>query len=132
MSASKAVLESSSAMEAATRQLRTLQNLLLSGDIDDRLLRDFRDALNRVRNTAWAVQQYVDQKAVGQDPANVLTILAGERIRAAHQLCRAISSDLRRPDIDFQTGSLVELHEVVQKLNADISAWSTNQCDHYV
>lgn len=132
MSASKAVPKSSSALEAATRQLQTLQNLLLSGDIDDRLLRDFRDALNRVRNTAWAVQQYVGQKAVGQDPANVLTILAGERIRAAHQLCRAISSDLKRPDIDFQTGSLVELHEVVQKLNADISAWSTNQCDHYV
>jgi hypothetical protein len=132
MSASNAVLESSSALEAATRQLQTLQQLLVEGDIDDRLLRDFRAALNRLRNTAWAVQQYVGQKAIGQDAASVLTILAGERIRAAHDLCRAISSDLKRPDIEFQSGSLVELHEVVQKLSTDIAAWSINRRDHYV
>ena len=34
-------------------ELKALQRPLLSGEVDPHVLRDFRDALNRVRNTAW-------------------------------------------------------------------------------
>ena len=125
MPASKAVIRRS--LKDAIKQFRNLQRLLLSGDIDERLLRDFRAALNRVRNTAWGVQQYIGQKDVGQDPASLLTILAGERVRAAYGLCKAISSDLKRPDITFQAGSLVQLQEVVQKLGSEINALMQEQ-----
>ena len=120
MPASRAVIRRS--LKDAIKQFRNLQKLVLSGDIDERLLRDFRAALNRVRNTAWGVQQYIGQQEVGHDPASILTILAGERVRAAYGLCKAISSDLKREDINFQAGSLVELHEVVQKLGSDVGA----------
>jgi hypothetical protein len=119
-STSKAATRSS--LKDAIKRFRALEKLLLSGDIDDRILRDLRAALNRVRNTAWGVQQYVGQKEVGQDPATLLTILAGERVRCAYSLCQAISSDLKRPEIDFQAGNLVELQDVVHTLGADVSA----------
>lgn len=119
MPASKALMKRS--LKDAIKQFRSLQKLLMTGEVDEGLLRDFRAALNRVRNTAWGVQQYIGQKETGQDPASLLTILAGERVRTAYSLCQAISSDLKRTDIEFQAGSLLQLHEVVQKLGSDVS-----------
>ena len=94
-------------LEKAITELRGLQELLLSGDgLDSRILTDFREALNRIRNTAWSAQQYIALKATEQDSANVLSILAGERVRAAYQLCQAIQIDLTSSEVKFQTGHL--------------------------
>lgn len=111
----------SRSLKDAIKHFHSMENLLLSvGDIDDGLLCDFRAAVNRVRNTAWGVQQYVSRKEVGQDPALVLKIIAGDRVRAAYGLCQTISDDLKRSDLDFQAGSLVALQEAAQKLGADV------------
>src|ERR1019366_2283518 len=83
---------------------------------DPDVLADLRDALNRVRNAAWAVQQYVVRKESDQDSNSVLSFLAGERIRVAYQLCQALSDDLTKTDIEFQRGGLVQLHEVTKAL----------------
>ena len=109
-----------SRLEKAIVELQGLHELLLSGDIDPRILADFRDALNRVRNTAWAAQQYVARKETGQDSSSVLSLLAGERIRAAYHLCRAISDDLKRSDVEFQAGTLVQLNEVMKVLTKQL------------
>jgi hypothetical protein len=111
-----------SRLEKAIAELQGLQELLLSGDLDPHVLADFRDAVNRVRNTAWAAQQYVARKECNQDSSSMLSLMAGERIRAAFHLCRSISDDLRRTDIDFQAGSLVHLHEVTKTLTAQLDA----------
>ena len=69
---------------------------------DPDVLADLRDAMHRVRNAAWAVQQYVVRKESDQDSNSVLSFLAGERIRIAYQLCQALSDDLNRSDLEFQ------------------------------
>ena len=109
-----------SRLEKAISELQGLQELLLSGDLEPHVLADFRDALNRVRNSAWAAQQYVARKETDRDSASVLSFLAGERIRAAYHLCRSIGDDLRRPDIEFQAGSLVHLREVTKALTEQL------------
>jgi len=43
-------------------------------------------------------------------------LLAGERVRVTYQLCQAIRDDLNRTDIDFQAGSLLQLHEAMKAL----------------
>ena len=101
----------------AITELRGLQKLLLSGEgLDPRILTDFRDALNHVRNTAWSAQQYIASQATDQDPASVLCVLAGERVRVAYQLCHAIQSDLKSTDIKFQTGQLIQLYSATTAL----------------
>jgi hypothetical protein len=45
-----------------------LQEVLSSGEVDPRLLSDFRDALHRVRNTAWAAQKYVAARMFDEGP----------------------------------------------------------------
>ena len=111
-------------LQSATSELHEVETLLASADLDARILSDFRDAVNRVRTTAWATQQYAETKDTERDPSKVLSMLAGERVRAAYQLCRAIGEDLGRPDLRFQPGQLLQLRaaaqDLLQRLNAVI------------
>ena len=102
-------------LESAIRDLRALQQVLLSGDLDAGILADFRDALNRIRNTAWAAQQLVAAQVSEQGSASVASLLASERIRSTYQLCRAIGDDLGS-DIQLRRGQLTELHLAVTQL----------------
>src|SRR5208282_1541813 len=78
-----------SQLEKGISELQGLHKLLLASHVDPDVLADFRDALNRVRNTAWAAQQYVIRKESDHDSTSVLSLLAGERVRAAYHLCQA-------------------------------------------
>jgi hypothetical protein len=80
-----------SRLEKAISELQGLHELLHSGELDPQILADFRDALNRVRNTAWAAQQYANRKASDQDSTDILSFLARERIRGTYHLCRAVN-----------------------------------------
>ena len=109
-----------SRLEKAISELEGLKELLLSGNLDPRILTGFRDALNRVRTAAWAAQQYVARKELEGDSTSVLAFLAGDRVRAAYHLCRAISEDLKRPDIAVPAGSLIQLLEVMSTLTEQL------------
>ena len=115
--ASPQVVTVSGRLKSAVEELRRVDRLLLGGDLDPRILTDFRDALNRVRNTAWSAQQYLTRKDDQQDSNSVLSLLAGERIRATYQLCQALLSDLDSPDVRFQHGQLAELQTAIKKLS---------------
>lgn len=104
-------------LQHVTNELREIHGLLTSSEAaDPRILTDFRDALNRVRNTAWAVEQYANSKVSETDPKAVLSVLAGERVRVTFQLCKLVQGDLANPDIRFQVGQLMELREAIQEL----------------
>lgn len=118
--ASPQIVTVSGRLKSAVEELRRVDGLLLGGDLDPRILTDFRDALNRVRNTAWSAQQYLTLKDNQQDSNSVLSLLAGERIRAMYQLCQALVSDLDSPDVRFQTGQLAELHSAIKKLTESL------------
>jgi hypothetical protein len=120
-SESTAGSDASSTLEQAIVELQRLHEILLAGDLEPRVLADFQDALNRVRTAAWAAQQYMSCKETEQDSGSVLSFLVGARIRATYQLCQAISDDLKRTDIDFQAGSLVQLYEVITALTEQLS-----------
>ena len=103
-------------------ELQNLHKMLLSSEVDPDVLSDFRDALNRVRNTAWAAQQYVIEKEKDQDSTSIYSLLAGARVRAAYQLGQALTDDLKRNDIKFQRGSLAELQEVTKALTDQLKS----------
>jgi hypothetical protein len=107
---------SSKRLESAIGDLQALKKVLLSGDLDAEILGDFRDALNHIRNTAWAAQQLVASQLFEERPASVAPLLASERIRTAYQLCRAIENDLDGVDLHLQKGQLSELYLAVTQL----------------
>jgi hypothetical protein len=89
--------DASERLKAAIEELRGIQSLLVAGELDPRILTDFRDAVNRVRNTAWAAYQYAESKITGKDSRSIMSLVASERIRAAYQLCQAIQADWKPP-----------------------------------
>jgi hypothetical protein len=113
--------EPSQKLQGLNDELRLLEALLTAGvQFDPRILSEFRETMNRVRTTAWAMQQYIEITANDRDPKKVLTLLAGERVRAAFQMCEAIRADLKNDQVTFQKGQLLELNEAVQALAKEL------------
>jgi hypothetical protein len=108
-------------LQQVTVELRRIQDLLISeSEVDGRILTDFRDAVNRIRNTAWAIQQYAESKTTEKDPQTVLSVLAGERVRVAYQLCKLVQEDLNNTEIQFQKGHLLRLHAAAKELELQL------------
>ena len=113
--------DTSHRLKAAIAELGGIQSLLVAGELDPRILADFRDAVNRIRNTAWAAYQYTESKITGDDSRSIISIVAGERIRAAYQLCQAIQDDLDTADVHLQAGQLIQLHAATKSLTDKLS-----------
>ncbi|MGE5110095.1 MAG: hypothetical protein ACM3JB_04490 [Acidobacteriaceae bacterium] len=112
--------ETSQKLQGLNDELRLLEALLTAGvQFDPRILSEFRETMNRVRTTAWAMQQYIETTANDRDPKKVLTLLAGERVRAAFQICEALRADIKK-EVKFQKGQLLELNEAVQALAKEL------------
>ncbi len=110
-------------LQTVTSELREIHNLLTcSEEADPRILTDFRDALNRVRNAAWAVEQFANSKVSDTDPKTVMSVLAGERVRVTYQLCKLVEGDLSNSEIKFQIGQLMQLHEATKDLVRNLDA----------
>lgn len=118
--ASKVKTDIGDRLENAIVELLALQEVLSSDEVEGRILSDFRDALNRVRNTAWAAQKYVASREFNEGTAGLASFLAGERVRCAFQLCRTINEDLRHEEVQFQKGQLVELQGAVSGLSKEL------------
>jgi hypothetical protein len=103
-------------LEKAVSELKSVQKLLLSDRLDAGILEEFRDTLNRTRNIAWVAKQYMTRSSVGDNVNDMPALLAGERIRAAFQLCRALTEDLQREGIDVPVGTMVQLHDAARAL----------------
>lgn len=115
-------VQTSDKLQHITEELRRLQGLMTTPtDFDPRILSEFRDALNRVRTAAWAMQQYVEHQMHERDPQGVFTLLAGERIRAGYQICKLISEDLHNEEVKIQKGQLLELNDAVQELAQELA-----------
>jgi hypothetical protein len=104
--------EVSRRLQAATSELRVIEYMMRSADMDSLVLREFRSALGHVRHTAWALQQWVDVQSKRNDPFPVLAYLNTERIRLATHLCKNMSGDIDSLQLRF------EKHEVEGLLSA--------------
>ena len=110
-----------SRLEAATGELQALEQLVKSGELDQRVLREFRNAVDHIRGTAWAVQQWVGLQGTG-DPYAVLPKLSAERVRRATQLINDIVLDVQAMDIGVETEGIKELFRAVEDLQRRLAA----------
>jgi hypothetical protein len=105
-----------SRLQAATAELQELEELVKSGELDSRVLNEFRDSVDHIRGTAWAVQQWVGLKESG-DPYAVLPKLSAERVRRATQLTNDLVLDLQSGDVGVETEGLAQLFSAVDDLH---------------
>jgi len=105
-------------LKKATAELRALEQEIKSGGIDSRVLRDFRDAVDYVRKTAWAVQEWQERQMRRHDTATVLPLLIAERVRRTTELSTIILTDLADKQITPETAGMVELLHAIERLHA--------------
>ena len=111
-------LDISPTIHNVTNELRQLQDLLLfAEELDPSILIGCRDVLNRVRHTAWAVQQYGESVGHGKGTNRIGLIQGGEHIRTVCQLCNLLEADLCNLKIHLQDAQLFGLSNATQELS---------------
>ncbi len=107
-------------LQAATANLVELEILVKQGELDPRVLQEFRDSVDQVRSTAWAVQQWIGLQDNG-DPYSLIPIIAEQRVRRATQLARDLAMDLDSVDVGLETPRIKQLYEAVSRLQERLS-----------
>lgn len=103
-------------LQKVSAELHALNEAIKAGNIDGRILREFREAVDHIRLTAWSVQQWLDLQAKRGDVYSVLSLLTTERIRRATQLSGDLSLDLDAAEVTFETEGLDKLYVAVEGL----------------
>jgi hypothetical protein len=104
-------------LKKTSAELLQLEHAMRTGGIDQRILMDFRDAVDHVRKTAWAVQEWQERQITHHDTHTLLPLLTSERIRRAAQLGNAIVSDLATHEVTRETPGVNQLYDAVQRMH---------------
>ena len=103
-------------LKMATDNLLKLENAIKSGGMDPGVLREFRDAIDYVRKTAWALQELQERQSQKRDTATVRSLLTEERVRRATQISRALASDLDSHEVTDETTGAAVLFRAIEDL----------------
>jgi hypothetical protein len=103
-------------LQVANAELQELARLVVSGDLDPRVLSEFRNSVDDIRNTAWAVQQWIGAKEKSGDPYAVLPALTVQRVHRATKLATDLSLDLQTAEITADTEGVGKLFQAVDDL----------------
>src|SRR5262245_16065424 len=104
-------------LQAATANLVELEQLVKSGDLEPRILEEFRNSVDQIRGTAWAVQQWIGLQEKSGDPYSLLPILSAQRVQRATQLAKDLTMDLESVEVGIETPGLKELFDAVNRLH---------------
>jgi len=107
-------------LKKACADLVKLEYDMRSGTTDERVLREFRDAVDNVRKTAWAVQEWQERQSRQEDPQTVLPLLTAERVRRATQLCDAITAAMAAHEVARETVGIEEFLEAVERVHQSL------------
>ena len=104
-------------LQHVTGELQQLERMVRSGNCSPRILNDFRTAVDNIRQTAWAVQQWTELQNESRDPYTVLDVLSKERVRRATQISRDLRIDLESLELSIDTEGLPELFQAIESLH---------------
>ncbi|HVB88018.1 MAG TPA: hypothetical protein VNK23_15260 [Candidatus Dormibacteraeota bacterium] len=93
-----------------------LEYEMRSGAIEPRVLSEFRDAVDNMRKTAWAVQEWQERQSKKENPQAVIPLLTAESIRRATQLCQAIADAAAAREIARETVGIDEFLRAVERV----------------
>ena len=103
-------------LQRTTEDLKALEQLIVSGDFAPRLLSDFRNAVDSIRQTARVVQRWVGLQQQNRDPYSAIRTLSEDRVRRATQIAKELTIDLQSLEVDFDTEGLAELFQAIEVL----------------
>ena len=100
-----------------TEELKLLEQLIVSADFSPRILSEFRNAVDSVRQTARVAQMWAGLQRENRDPYSVMSTLSEDRVRRATQIAKDLTIDLESMEVDFGTEGLAELFRAIEALH---------------
>ncbi len=100
-----------------TTELRLLDRSLKSNPpLNGTVLREFRQALDNVRMTAWTVNELLNARQSSKNPQAVVSFLTAERLRRFGQMVKDLSGDLEQAGTTWPTQGLKDLEKSIALL----------------
>ena len=97
-------------------ELNQLEQGLVIDKVDPRIIAQFHDAVEHLRQTAWSVVQWVELNSKGGDPFEVLPQLEAERLHMLRKLAHNVTADLDGGSVTRYTEGISNIYEEVQSL----------------
>jgi hypothetical protein len=97
-------------------ELNQVEQALVVERVDPRIIAQFHDAVEHIRQTAWSAVQWVELNGSGDDPFEVLPQLEAERMHMLRKLAHNVTADLDSGSITRYTEGISGVYEVVQAL----------------
>jgi len=96
-------------------ELQKLEKSLQAEGIDFRLLSEFRDTVDTLRNTALAVQQLREFQLKGRDDSEIISMLVTARVRRAINICHELVADIDGDKMSRSTKDVDELYDSLEQ-----------------
>jgi hypothetical protein len=105
-----------------TAELRALDQRLKSNpSLEGAWLREFRQALDNVRLTAWSVNELLNARQSGKNQQAVISFLTAERLRRFSQMARDLSRDLEQDGTSWPAQAVRDLENSLAALGARLT-----------
>ena len=108
----------SARLQAAATEIKELERLLSQNpEIDGRVLRGFRNAVNHTRQVSWIVQQWLQLSTQRRDPFEILSQLEEEQVRFGAQHSGDLGLEIDATSVNLATRGITDLHAATQQLH---------------
>jgi hypothetical protein len=104
-------------VEKTSVELQNLEKAMQSEAIDLRLLKEYRDAVDYIRKAAGTVKQLRKCQLRGLDDAELLSVLAADRIQRATSLCLEVIADVDAGRVKYESPAVGELNRALEQLH---------------
>ncbi|HXJ17887.1 MAG TPA: hypothetical protein VNM68_11915 [Candidatus Polarisedimenticolia bacterium] len=98
-------------------ELQNLEKALQAEDMDLRLVKEYRDAVNSIRTAAGTLQQLRECQLRGLNDGELLSDLATDRVRRTNSLCLEVVADLEAGRVRNESKGVDELHHALEHLH---------------
>lgn len=104
-------------LQKLSTELRVIEEFIKAGEVDPRVLHEFRDAVDQIRVTAWVVQQWAELQARQEDAYAVLPFITKERMRRMAKLSDDLALDIDATEIETGNEGLEALRLSIERLH---------------
>ncbi len=109
-------------LHACAESLLKIDGFVRNHPPDAGPLHEFRNALARVRQTVWALQQWHEVKAEGKTAFPLLSYLNAERVQFLNQAAKDLTDDVELKGVEVESSHLQTLFTQIDRLRSITSA----------
>jgi hypothetical protein len=103
------------------------RDLKSNRQLNGAVLREFRQALDNIRLTAWTVSELLNARQIQRDPRAVVSFLTAERLRRFSQMVKDLCGDIEHEGATWPAESIDGLQQSANLLRERLGQLATER-----